>query len=131
MKQKADATEYMYAQMPDIDDVEPLSEKDEACIREVRNVLAKHGYLKRLGICLLHDHFEIGDDEVLLETCNVDGKTLTLKPVKKSRLENESVVETSWRLDTGGLGEPITSCRTACLSSPKGHSQSHESLPEV
>ena len=54
------------AKLPTIDEVVPVGPDDEACINEIRSVLARHNALQRFGITLLHKHFDITDDEVLL-----------------------------------------------------------------
>ncbi|MDT0449491.1 hypothetical protein RM609_10460 [Streptomyces sp. DSM 40473] len=37
-------------------------------------VLEKHGNLDRFGLCLLHDHFPVASDEVLVETHDADAR---------------------------------------------------------
>lgn len=88
---------------PDIVAVAPLSDSDHECLGAIREVLLKYGNLSRFGLTLLHQHFAIGDDEVLLETCNAEDRTLTLKPVKKHSLANANIIETSWELREGDL----------------------------
>lgn len=86
--------------LPDIDDVEPLSGNDDACIRAVRAVLAEHGALSRFGLVLLHDHFEVTDDEVMMEFVDKENRVLTTKPVKAADHAEETSIQTSWRLDS-------------------------------
>lgn len=95
--------------LPDIDDVEPYGPSDDACFEELRAVLERYGALNRFGITLLHQHFDIADDEVLVETTDKAGRILTTSP---AHAENAgSAVETSWR-----LGEKKTQkkCETLC-----------------
>jgi hypothetical protein len=115
--------------LPNIDEVPPLDAGDHACMSEIRRVLEGHGKLQRFGLTLLHDHFHIGGDEVLLEACNVDTRTLTIRPVKKTALENARVLETNWRLDTM---ETMAACQQVCITSSDGklgstHSGHHNS----
>jgi hypothetical protein len=87
--------------LPDIDEVEARSEKDEACFAELRAVLERHDALGRFGITLLHQHFDIGEDELLVEEVDVEERTLTIQPVSRSEIANRRrVKETNWRLDT-------------------------------
>lgn len=86
--------------LPDIGDVQPLSVSDEACIQEVRQVLAKHGALSRFGVTLLHEHFDIADDEVMMEFVDKDNRVLTTRPVKAIDHAEENSLQTSWRLDS-------------------------------
>jgi hypothetical protein len=103
----------MYQDLQDIDEVEPLSESDSDCIEELRKVLEKHGRLKRFGITLLHKHFDVANNEVLVESCNSRTRTLTMQPVTKSDDSIRRSVETSWRLD---IQDATSRCNTVCLT---------------
>ena len=50
-------------ELTDIDEVERLSESDQACFDDIREALRKHGKLQRFGVTLLHSHFPVQDDE--------------------------------------------------------------------
>jgi hypothetical protein len=98
---------------PDINEVAPpLSDADRACFEDIREVLIQHGMLTRFGVTLLHQHFEIGDDEAMVEQIDVETRTLTCMPVKRERLAKINTVQTSWRLDspTGQMA-----CETNCM----------------
>ena len=71
----------------DISAVDPLLPADLACFRELRDVLQRYGALDRFGISLIHRHFDIADDEELMEYTDVEERTLTVKPVKKSDID--------------------------------------------
>lgn len=86
--------------LPDIDEVEPLSEKDLACIAAVRKVLEEYGALSRFGMTLLHEHFTIADDEIMMESVDKANRVLTTRPVKAAEHPIENSIETSWRLDS-------------------------------
>lgn len=77
-----------------------LSEADVNCMREIKDVLQKHGSLGRFGVTLLHDHFPLAPDEVLVETCDESKRELTIRPVKHSEMNHSNIIETSWRLDS-------------------------------
>src|SRR5206468_12149745 len=51
-----------------IADVKPIGEHDAECLEEIRLVLQRHNALDRFGIALLHHHFDLADDEMMLET---------------------------------------------------------------
>jgi len=108
-----------------IEDVEPFSaDRDQQCFEELRTVLARHGALGRFGVCLLHEHFRIEDDEVLVETVDVANKTLTICPAKQSEVDRESM-ETNWRLD-GSEAEPKIRCIQKCIPAGKdAHGKGH------
>ncbi len=77
-------------------DVEPLNDADLQCMAEVREVLKKHGKRERFGVALLHKHFEMDDNEVLLEYSDHQQRELVIKAVRKEDAEN--TVPTIWML---------------------------------
>ena len=83
-----------------IDDILPLNDNDNDCVEELKSVLKKHKALDRFGITLLHKHFEMEEDEILLEECDEENRTLILTPVKQNSVKNKKSIETNWRLDT-------------------------------
>jgi len=78
-----------------IADVEPVGERDAACLEEVRAVLEKHGALKRFGLTLLHSHFDLADDEIMLETTDVETREQLIRPVKLSSIDPEVRIQTT------------------------------------
>jgi len=117
-----------------VDAVKPISEADEAIFAELRAVLVQHNALNRFGVTLLHDHFDIGDDEILVESCDPESRTLVTRPVKKAELAGEQLLETNWTLnapldaEAGTMSQPlpIKTCRAVCQQvRGKGHSRLH------
>ena len=109
--------------LPHVDQVVPRSASDEECFAELRAVLARHHALQRFGILLLHEHFEVAHDEVLVEECDVVRRVLTIAPRKLEKADG-NVLETSWRLDTG---EAAHRCLSRCLRDPLGsHRDVHD-----
>lgn len=70
-------------------------------------VLSRHGKLNPFGLSLLHDHFEMAEDEVLKETCDPQTRTLTMSPVKDSSLAGQTTITTMINVETG---KPIVKC---------------------
>lgn len=96
-----------------IDDVAPWSPADQALFAELRTVLERHGAVSRFGVTLLHKHFDVTADEVLVEVCDIESRTLTTRPRAKSEISGKNVIETNWRLDSlDGTRESITVCVT-------------------
>ncbi|MCG7204621.1 hypothetical protein [Streptomyces arenae] len=62
--------------LPRFEEAEALGPQDAEFVRDLVAVLAKHGNLNRFGLCLLHDHFPIAADEVLVETNDPQARTL-------------------------------------------------------
>jgi hypothetical protein len=54
--------------LPWFEGAEGLGPQDAKFVQDLVAVLEKHGNLDRFGLCLLHDHFSLGDGEVLVET---------------------------------------------------------------
>lgn len=116
--------------LPDISDVVPLGPQDQACIEEIRDVLRRHGALQRFGLMLLHRHFDLTDDEVLVESVDVKNRIIHQVPRKVSIVG--SGIETSWRLD---LFKELQHCETLCqieydYDGVRYHVKEHEILKE-
>jgi hypothetical protein len=73
-----------YAVLPDIDSptMEALDDKDWACLDEIGELLIAKGANDRFGITLLHSHFPIGDNEIMVEKPNPSERTFTLRPLE-------------------------------------------------
>ena len=93
--------------LPDVSEARTRTEADKPLMDELVSVLRKHNALDRFGLTLLHQHFDIADDEVLLETTDIANREQLIRPVKKSSLEGINYTETSWRLDSG---TPMMGC---------------------
>jgi hypothetical protein len=102
---------------PHVDDVHHLDNGDLACIDEIRQVLSRHGKLDRFGVNLLHRHFPITENEVLVETCDEMTRTLTIRPEQRGGVAN--ALQTSWQLTPMGPG-PIMYCNAVCRGDGKG-----------
>ena len=88
-----------FADIQDVNEIEPVSAKDEECLQAVREVLERHGALHRFGITLLHRHFDVHQGERLVETCDTENRTLTIRPVSASEVNGIRLMETNWRFD--------------------------------
>jgi hypothetical protein len=79
-----------------IADVKPIGDSDAQCLEEIRQVLLKHGQTQRFGVSLLHSHFDLGADEVMLEETNVETREQWVRPVSRSYLlENGIIAQTT------------------------------------
>lgn len=87
--------------LPAIESMSPISDSDKACLRDVEEILKKYGMLERIGVTLLHKHFELQPGEIMVESCDPNTRTLTIVPVKMDTINMRHYVETCWRLDTG------------------------------
>ena len=102
---------------PYITEVEPLGDGDAAVLRDVRDVLSRHGALERFGLTLLHEHFDLREGEILAEETNVSERSQQMRPVLLDDLVGSRTVETSWAFepDSGDV-----TCLTVCWNYPDG-----------
>jgi hypothetical protein len=114
-----------WSSLEHIDDVRRIDDSDAACLEEIRLVLAKHGNLDRFGIALLHRHFQLADDELMLETTNVEQREHWVRPVKKSSLEQAGLEAptTILRFDESGSYRWCT-----CARDNHGHTGGHSTF---
>lgn len=99
-----------WASNVDLDDIRGVSAADYACLKDIRDVLAKYGNLGRFGISLIHKYFDLADDECLVETFDYVTRTLTIRPAKKANVG--PFIETQWLLQEG---KALLLCERLCL----------------
>jgi len=122
------ATQWNY--LPDIHDTKPLTAAERTCLDDVRDVLARHGCLERFGVTMLHKHFEMADDEILVEQADEASRRLVTKPVKVALVQAEmpTAYETQWHWQRNANGEVSQICNVRCFpgnyESP-GHVSKH------
>lgn len=102
-----------WSRLKHVDDVAPLNDGDAACLAEIRDILLKHRKLDRLGVALLHSHFELADDEVMLEETDETARVQTLVPVKVSEM-GPTDMGTIWQLQEGTDILAMAWCRRYC-----------------
>ncbi len=116
--------------LADIHEVKPLGDQDRACLEAIREVLTEYGCLERFGLNLLHKHFEMAADEILVEAVDEETRTLVTKPVSimalSADLETGIATQWHWQRNKDGAYEQI--CVARCFpgnwQSP-GHSNQH------
>ncbi len=115
------------APIPNLNDIDPhLSAADETCLLEVAEVLQRHGVASRFGVTLLHRHFEVGDDEVMIEGIDAENRKLSWGPIKATDELAQGAVETCWRLDVPGV---VMGCKDWCPSDSGVHRGQSEHTP--
>ncbi|MFG3013303.1 hypothetical protein ACGFZB_23095 [Streptomyces cinerochromogenes] len=83
------------APLPRFEEAEGLGPQDAEFVRDLVEVLARHGNLDRFGLCLLHDHFPLAADEVLVETNDPGARTLRAHVEKTDRTRHAKASQ--WR----------------------------------
>ena len=99
---------------PDLTHAKSFGDDDRALVADLHAVLKDHDALGRFGITLLHSHFPVGSDEILLEETNVAAREQTIRPVARDTLQDDGVFETAWCIDSG-KPVPITMCHRSCV----------------
>ncbi|MEU1008801.1 hypothetical protein [Streptomyces sp. NPDC005890] len=92
--------------LPRFEEAEALGPQDAEFVRDLVGVLAKHGNLNRFGLCLLHDHFPLAADEVLVETNDSRARTLHVHVEKAGRTRH--LKASQWRFVPHAGREPGT-----------------------
>lgn len=112
-----------WSSLSDISDVRPVQIEDFAVLDELRLVLDKHGAGERFGIHLIHKHFDVADDEVLVEYTDEEARTLNCRVEKRDTLGNSpALLETQWRFNTQ---KASMICHGYC-NIDHGHSRKHQ-----
>jgi len=84
-----------WSKLDHIADVRPIGDQDETCLKEIQDVLKKHGFLDRFGVALLHNHFDLSDEEIMMETTDLDNREHMVRPVTKAELKAEGITAQS------------------------------------
>jgi hypothetical protein len=108
-----------------INHVERRLDSEARLFGEIRELLKRYGVEKKYGLALLHKHFDLADDEVLIEYTDIENRTLITKPAPRSEASSCNAVETIWSLESGNV---TTSCALFCYYYPTTgkHEQKHE-----
>lgn len=111
---------------PLLDEVDDLDESDLACFQEIAAVLNRHGKLDRFDLALRHGHFDVADDELLIETNDPTTRTLSVKPYRLDELPADARIrETVWSPGLDGV-TASNRCKQGCFVDLKDkHSTSH------
>jgi hypothetical protein len=71
-------------------------------LNEVSDLFKKHHMLDRIGLCLLHQHYDIRPNEILVETTESQNRITTLQPVDAISADRANLLETAWKVEIGG-----------------------------
>ncbi len=113
-----------WSDLKDIDDIEPINDGDTDCLVEIRDVLKKYGKLERFGVALLHSHFDLATDEIMLESIDEGNRTLIIQPIKQSEAGTKNI-GTVWMLREGDVAT-MSWCRQYCKwHTWGGHKKAH------
>ena len=110
-----------WSTLSDVDDIEPIGAADAECLQELYAVLKRHDRHERFGVMLLHKHFPVNDDEVMLEHTDTVNRRLELRPAKKGSPEVARSMQTSWRLVEADGPVVNSQCLVRCVRNIHGN----------
>jgi hypothetical protein len=105
----------------DLHECSPMAEDDFECMKDVRAALAKHGKLDRFALHLIHKHFDVADDEILVEYSDPQTREQFFRVEKADSPDAKQSIPTTWTLEQM---EPMARC--VCATRPTGHLGRHE-----
>lgn len=89
-----------FSSFPHINEVEPLSASDTVILERIKDILLEHGAIDRFGVHLIHKHYDIDDDEIVVEYTDEE-KRIQTTIVQHRDVLNSSLrpIETQWRFN--------------------------------
>jgi len=79
--------------------------------------------LGKFGVCLLHKHFELAENEIAVEYTDVDSRTSTVIVEPAQQTTAGKHIETLWRFKQDGPAS-VTVCEQKCYYN-QGHRAVH------
>jgi hypothetical protein len=112
-----------WARLADLRDVPALDQHDLACMVELREVLIRHGRLQRFALQLVHKHFDLDADEVLVEYSDPLAREQVLRVERRDAAALRGAIPTTWML---AVAQPLVACVCA-YRAEHGHLGRHQS----
>lgn len=113
-----------WTKLQQIEKLPPISEEDFEVLNDLRDVLLRHGYQKRFGVCLLHKHFDIHPGEVALEESDEVSRISTIRVVPEGSCRD--AMETAWQFSSERDVKAGRKCTVYCGGPGMTHSRYHE-----
>jgi hypothetical protein len=108
-----------------------VSPDDEAVLAGISERLRAHGKTERFGVRLIRDPLGLGDNEVLLETCDITHRTLHCSIVERDDDRAAEAFETSWQWTPSPgktSAKPIQKCASLCWPYDDTHFDGHQPM---
>jgi hypothetical protein len=102
---------------------------DEAVLAGISESLRNHGKIERFGVRLIRNSLCLGDNEVLLETCDIAHRTLHCSVAERDGDRAASSIETSWEWKPSASRtrpRPIQKCASLCWPMDDSHFDGHQ-----
>lgn len=78
MTEKLHIAKANFDKLKDIHDTPRVTDKDEAVLREIGEIILRHGQQDRIGLVLVHKHFNVKADEVAVEQVDQGARTAVI-----------------------------------------------------
>lgn len=98
MSRSATPLAFAVNRQKDIHEVEPRLESETAAFIELREVLVRHGLEQKYGLTLLHKHFDLAENEIMVEFTDLETRTLISKPTDADSVSESNIREVTWSL---------------------------------
>jgi hypothetical protein len=122
-----------FAHPADFGSTSAINHDDEAVLAGLAERLRAHGKTERFGVRLVRNPLGLSENEVLVETCDIDHRTLHCSVSERDGLAN--TVETTWQWKPSpGKSRPevVMSCQRMCGYSGDGshYAEGHITSPD-
>jgi hypothetical protein len=117
-----------FADPADFGSTSPVSPDDDAILAGIAERLRAHGKTERFGVRLIRNPLGLGENEVLLETCDIAHRTLHCSVGERAGVHAGNTVATTWQWkpSLGKTGpRAIQQCVLACINYGDSHSNYH------
>jgi hypothetical protein len=121
-----------FADPADFGSTSSVSPDDEAVLAGISERLQAHGKSERFGVRLIRNPLGLGDNEVLLETCDIAYRTLHCSVGERDGDRAANAVETSWQWEPSlskTRPRPIQKCASLCWPIDDYHFDGHQPVP--
>jgi hypothetical protein len=118
-----------FADQADFGRASPVGPDDEAVLAGIAARLRTHGKIERFGVRLIRNPLCLGDNEVLLETCDLANRTLHCSVAERDDDRAASSIETSWEWKPSlskTRRRPIQKCASLCWPMDDWHFDGHQ-----
>jgi hypothetical protein len=109
-----------------------VSPDDEAALAGISERLQAHGKTERFGVRLVRNPLGLGDNEVLVETCDIGHRILHCSVGERDGDRAADAVETSWQWKPSlskTRPRPIQKCASLCWPIDDSHFDGHQPVP--
>ncbi|MBL7821435.1 MAG: hypothetical protein JNL65_12535 [Saprospiraceae bacterium] len=114
----------LHNELSNIQEVALITKDDADCLAELKEIILKYGKENKFGISLLHKHFDLLEDEMLVETINVKDRVLTTTPVHVDEQRKNSLVQTVWCFSKDQ--SLVKGCEFFCPTDDKGRHRGYK-----